>query len=74
MMLEYFNQNKNLNLWNELYEPMILEQAKILLLQQWDTVFDRVRAEIDTVTKKMTENRYVQLSEMSFEYCPTCIK
>lgn len=59
-MLEYFNQNNNLNIWNELYEPMILEQAKILLLQQWDTVFDRVRAEIDNVTKKMSENRYVE--------------
>lgn len=68
MMLEYFNQNKNLNLWNELYEPMILEQAKILLLQQWDTVFDRVRAEIDIVTKKMTENRYIELSKIFLKF------
>ncbi len=58
--MNHFAQTADTNLWNELYEPLIIERAKALLLQQWNTVFGRIRTEMENLIKEIYENRYLQ--------------
>lgn len=56
--MKYFNQKRDTNLWNEIYEPLITERAKTLLLQQWNALFARIRHKVETLIQEISENKY----------------
>ncbi|XP_065224601.1 conserved oligomeric Golgi complex subunit 1 [Planococcus citri] len=56
-IMEYFNQDRNLNLWNENYRPLITNRAKAVLSHQWDSIFKQIRIELGNITKDIAEEK-----------------
>lgn len=57
LIMEYFNQNKELKLWNEIYAPLITERAKAVLLDQWRILFNRICTELEAIMNDISDNR-----------------